>query len=86
MTARSDTFKIRAYGEVASMGGDVVQAVCEATVQRVPEYVNTVDEPWVENHANPLFPSGALQLNSINQSFGRRFKVISIRWLDQAEI
>jgi hypothetical protein len=86
MTARSDTFKIRAYGEVASMGGDVVQAVCEATVQRVPEYVNTVDEPWVENHANPLFPSGALQLNSINQTFGRRFKVISIRWLDQAEI
>jgi hypothetical protein len=86
LTARSDTFKIRAYGEVVSMGGDVVQAVCEATVQRVPEYVNTVDEPWVENYTNPLFPSGALQLNSINQSFGRRFKIVSIRWLDQAEI
>jgi Tfp pilus assembly protein PilX len=86
LTARSDTFKIRAYGEVVSMGGDVVQAVCEATVQRVPEYVNTVDEPWVENYTNPLFPSGALQLNSINQTFGRRFKIVSIRWLDQAEI
>ena len=86
LTARSDTFKIRAYGEVVSMRGDAVQAVCEATVQRVPEYVNTVDEPWVENYTNPLFPSGALQLNSINQSFGRRFKIVSIRWLDQAEI
>jgi len=86
LTARSDTFKIRAYGEVASIGGDVVQAVCEATVQRVPEYVNTVDEPWVENYTNPLFPSGALKLNSINQSFGRRFKIVNIRWLDRAEI
>ncbi len=77
LTARSDTFKIRAYGEVVSIGGDTVQAVCEATVQRVPEYVNTVDEPW--------FPDER-PLDSINQSFGRRFKVVNIRWLDRAEI
>ena len=86
LTARSDTFKIRAYGEVVSMRGDAVQAVCEAIVQRVPEYVNTVDEPWDENYTNPLFPDGAPQLDSINQSFGRRFKIVSIRWLDHAEI
>ncbi|MDG1301171.1 MAG: hypothetical protein P8R37_06240, partial [Opitutae bacterium] len=87
LTARSDTFKIRAYGEVVSMRGDAVQAVCEATVQRVPDYVNTVDEPWDENYINPLFPSGATpQLDSMNQTFGRRFKIVSIRWLDHAEI
>ena len=86
LTARSDTFKIRAYGEVVSIRGDAVQAVCEATVQRVPEYVNTVDEPWDENYANPLSPSGATQLDPLNQSFGRRFKIVSIRWLDHAEI
>ena len=86
LTARSDTFKIRAYGEVVSMRGDAVQAVCEATVQRVPEYLNTVDAPWDENYTNPLFPDGAPQLDSINQSFGRRFKIVSIRWLDHAEI
>ena len=88
LTARSDTFKIRAYGEVVSIGGDTVQAVCEATVQRVPEYVNTVNEPWVEDYTNPLFPDEdeERQLDSINQSFGRRFKIINIRWLDRAEI
>ena len=87
LTARSDTFKIRAYGEVVSMRGDAVQAVCEATVQRVPDYVNAVDEPWDENYTNPLFPGGATpQLDSMNQTFGRRFKIVSIRWLDHAEI
>ena len=86
LTARSDTFKIRAYGEVTSIGGGVVKAICEATVQRVPEYVNPVDEPWRENYANPLSPTGAAQLDSINQAFGRRFKVVNLRWLDQAEI
>jgi len=86
LTARSDTFKIRAYGEVVSMSGDVVQAVCEATVQRVPEYVNTADEPWIENDATPLFSSGVSQLDSINQVFGRRFKIVSVRWLDHTEM
>ena len=86
LTARSDTFKIRAYGEVASVGGGLVQAVCEATVQRVPEYINPVDDPWRENYANPLSPSGTPQLDQINQTFGRSFKVISFKWLAESEI
>ena len=86
LTARSDTFKIRAYGEVVSAGGDVIKAVCEATVQRVPEYLDPVDEPWDENDATPLFPTGSALLEPINQAFGRRFEIIQLRWLDQAEI
>ena len=86
LTARSDTFKIRAYGEVTTIGGGMVQAICEATVQRVPEYINPVDDPWSENYANPLSPTGAAQLDSINQTFGRRFKVVNLRWLDQSGI
>ena len=64
----------------------MVQAICEATVQRVPEYINPVDDPWSENYANPLSPTGAAQLDSINQTFGRRFKVVNLRWLDQSGI
>jgi hypothetical protein len=86
LTARSDTFKIRAYGEAISLRGDKIERVCEATVQRVPEYVDTVDEPWAENYANPLRPDGNPQLDRLNQNFGRRFKIISIRWLGPAEI
>jgi len=86
LTARSDTFKIRAYGEVTTIGGGMVQAICEATVQRVPGYINPVDDPWSENYANPLSPTGAAQLDSINQTFGRRFKVVNLRWLDQSGI
>jgi hypothetical protein len=86
LSARTDTFKIRAYGEVVSAGGDVIKAVCEATVQRVPEYLDPVDEPWDENDATPLFPTGSALLEPINQAFGRRFEIIQLRWLDQAEI
>jgi len=86
LSARSDTFKIRAYGEVVSAGGDVIKAMCEATVQRVPEYLDPVDEPWDENDATPLFPTGSALLEPINQAFGRRFEIIQLRWLDQAEI
>jgi hypothetical protein len=90
LTARSDTFKIRSYGEVVSMGGDVVQAVCEATVQRVPEYLDTetnpdYNQPWDEYDPDPATPANE-NLNLINQAFGRKFEIIHIRWLDHAEI
>jgi hypothetical protein len=91
MTARSDTFRIRSYGEVRSKVGSEVtsQAVCEAVVQRVPEYVDpntdpTNNEPWDEAF-DPLSPS-ASALNALNQQFGRRFKVVSFRWLASDEI
>ena len=90
LTARSDTFKIRAYGEVVSTGGDVVKAMCEATVQRVPEYLDTetnpdYNQPWDEYDTDPAIPVDE-NLNLINQAFGRRFKIINIRWLNRAEI
>jgi hypothetical protein len=91
LTARSDTFRIRAYGEVRSEVGSEVtsQAVCEAVVQRIPEYVDpdtdpTNNEPWDEAF-DPLSPS-ASALNTLNQQFGRRFKVVSFRWLASNEI
>ena len=81
LSARSDTFKIRAYGEVRDSDNNIIaQATCEAVVQRLPEYVDTEtdsnnNEPWDESN-----------LNTINQTYGRRFEIQSFRWLDQSEV
>ncbi|MDP4898550.1 MAG: hypothetical protein NWR03_12315 [Akkermansiaceae bacterium] len=91
LTARSDTFLIRSYGEVRSEDGTriLAKAVCEAVVQRVPEYFDAEtdgdnNEPWDEA-SNPFSPT-ASELNDLNQEFGRRFEVVSFRWLSQDEI
>ena len=42
LSARTDTFRIRAYGEVTDANGNIIaKAMCEAVVQRLPEYVDT---------------------------------------------
>jgi hypothetical protein len=85
LNARTDTFRIRAYGEVKDSSGKIIaQATGEAVVQRVPEYVDSStsaadNEAWDEH-------SVATPLNLINQSFGRRFKIVSFRWLDDNEV
>ena len=78
LTARSDTFRIRAYGEVRNASDNIIaMAMCEAVVQRLPEYVDSGNnEPWDEGNA----------LNATNQKFGRRFEIRNFRWLDESEI
>jgi hypothetical protein len=78
LSARSDTFKIRSYGETVNPNGEVEgRAWLEAVIQRIPEYVDPRDEAITE----PRNLSSA-----INQRFGRRYEVVSIRWLDASEI
>jgi hypothetical protein len=77
LTARGDTFRIRAYGEAGPTGGTKVKAWCEAVVQRVPEYIDPSQEPWV-------LPT-ALS-NPGNFRFGRRYEIVSFRWLSPSEI
>ena len=91
LAARSDTFRIRGYGEARSKDGSQIlaRATCEAVVQRFPEYMDPVtdasnNEPWDEA-TNPLSPS-ASKLNPINQLFGRRFKLVRFRWLNSNEV
>ena len=81
LSARSDTFKIRAYGEVRDADDKIIaQATCEAVVQRLPEYVDSeTDDPWDDDSETPT-------LNSTNQTYGRRFEIQSFRWLDQSEV
>ncbi|HKK30720.1 MAG TPA: hypothetical protein VKA18_10055, partial [Alphaproteobacteria bacterium] len=78
LTPRGDTFVIRTYGDALNAGNEVIaRAWCEAVVQRVPEYIDsTADAP--ETIARDLSPT--------NKKFGRKFKIVSFRWLSKDEI
>ncbi len=77
LSARSDTFRIRAYGESLDGDGKVEARVwCEAVVQRSPKFVDGADN-MMEAPAT---------LGSINKKFGRRFEIVSFRWLSPEEI
>ncbi|MGZ0654379.1 hypothetical protein ACWPKS_02125 [Coraliomargarita sp. W4R72] len=76
LSARSDTFRIRSYGESEGLDPSRTARVwCEAIVQRVPEYVDNSDLPTV-------IPSA----DTTNGEFGRRFVIVSFRWLTEDEI
>jgi hypothetical protein len=76
---RSDTFVIRTYGEAVNPATAVTEgrAWCEAVVQRVPEYVDKAD---AEETAPDALTS------DLNKAMGRRFKVVSFRWLTRSDI
>lgn len=79
ITPRSDTFVIRCRGEALDKSGNVVaSAVCEATVQRLPSYVDPAVDSQVEFKALPA--------TSPARTFGRAFSVTSFRWLNSQEI
>jgi hypothetical protein len=78
LSARSDTFVIRAYGNAVNPINDdvVAHAWCEAVVQRLPDYVDP---------ANAADASSS-DLTPTNATFGRRFHIISFRWLSADEV
>jgi hypothetical protein len=75
MTARGDTFIIRCYGDAKNpVNGDInSRAYAEALVQRLPDFLDPSDAA----HA-------ALTdlTQPENSTFGRRFKIVAFRWLD----
>jgi hypothetical protein len=78
MQVRSDYFRIRTCGEALDKSGKVLaKAWCEAFIQRMPDYVDSADKPETK----------FLELRSdVNTDFGRRFKLVSFRWLNPSEI
>ena len=80
MTTRGDTFTIRTYGETInpSTGKSDGKAWCEAVVQRVPNYLNKIDDPWKS-------PTDG-DFNEINKTFGRQFKIVRFRWLSEDDV
>ncbi|MFH1499679.1 MAG: hypothetical protein ABII82_17855, partial [Verrucomicrobiota bacterium] len=79
MTARSDTFRIRTYGEARNPVTDEVmgRAWCEATVQRLPDYVDPAANDAIDSRS---------ALAATNRHFGRKFIVTGFRWLAPDEI
>ncbi|MDQ8194650.1 hypothetical protein QEH59_09445 [Coraliomargarita sp. SDUM461004] len=77
LTARSDTFLIRTYGDATNptTGNVEGRAWCEAIVQRTSDYIDQSLD------ASALPTSG-----SNNERFGRNFRILSIRWLTENEV
>ena len=84
IAARSDTFRIRSYGEALSPDGKTViaKACCEAVVQRMPDYIDASNTP--SERLTSL--SDTTSLTPLNKRFGRKFEIVSFRWLSQIEI
>jgi hypothetical protein len=78
MAVRSDTFVVRTYGEVRNPRTGAIEgrAWAEAVVQRTPILVDDSQPP----------ETALASMNTTNQTFGRRFKVVSFRWLNENEI
>jgi hypothetical protein len=78
LSVRSDSFTIRAYGESVDGNNKVVaQAWCEAKVERDRNFVDSSDLPQT-------LLAGLK--NNVNKVFGRRFEMVSFRWLDNKEV
>jgi hypothetical protein len=112
LSARSDTFLIRTYGEVIDpsinqkdIGNSIAQnpnivlsrAWCELVVQRMPDYVATdaasLNDPSVTSGLAAPNPAAAGNYNGkndvlspVNATFGRRFRIISVKWLSASDI
>ena len=78
ITVRGDTFSIRCYGDATDKksGKILARAWCEAVVQRLPEFADSSDAPEKETAG----------LKPANARFGRRFEILSFRWLASEEI
>lgn len=80
LTVRSDTFVIRTYGSAVDKNGKVTsQAWCEAVLQRTPTPVLATD------NSDPAKPPNTT-LDNPGSKFGRKFEIISFRWLNSNEI
>ena len=88
LSTRSDTFTIRAYGDVTDKAGSPAAGACwiEAVVQRIPDFIDdsqlpetdvcNLDASW--KHNPNLLP--------INAVLGRRFIILSCRILKSNEL
>lgn len=77
ISVRSDSFLIRACGRKLDPTGKILaSAYCEAVIQRKADFVDPT---------NPA-TTAAASLSTLNKAFGRRFEIVSFRWLSQDEI
>jgi hypothetical protein len=78
LQVRSDSFRIRAMGQSLDTQGRVIASVtCEASVQRVANYLDSTDKP--ETGPDALTAD-------VNKRYGRQFQIVSFRWLAKEEL
>lgn len=85
ISVRDETFVVRAMGASSLVNGASAKAWCEAVYQRLPDYVDAS----VPAHEAPLGDANLLPLANdhlINVIFGRRFRLVSFRWLNAADL
>lgn len=86
LSARDDTFTIRAYGDVRDPSGKkiIASAVCEAVVRRTRDFVDPSNDPATADLSDS---SGSVSRKTpVNELFGRRFEIVSFRWLAPSEV
>ncbi len=77
ISVRDDTFTIRAYGDATDQDGNVIaKAWCEAVVKRTRQFSDTSDA------ADTINPP----VNPMNTTYGRRYEIVSFRWLSADEV
>lgn len=80
MSARDDTFTIRGYGDARSKSGQIeAQAWCEVVVRRQAEFVDDGDNAALNSTSSDIE-------SEINRKFGRRYELVSFRWLKSEEV
>jgi hypothetical protein len=82
VSVRDDTFTIRAYGDARAKDDAtkiVAKAWCEVIVRRQAEFLDTRDAATVQ-------PYSTAMTQTVNKTFGRRYRVVSFRWLSPSEI
>jgi hypothetical protein len=74
---RSNTFTIRTYGDSVDIHGEVTStAYLEAVVQQVTDFVDPTD--IATTHMDDI--------STINNQFGRKFKIVSYKWLNESDL
>lgn len=86
LSARSDTFTIRSYGEFEDQAGNVIsRAWCEAVVQRVPDYQDSSKPSGESSDLQPY--ELPLTTDSYDtHTLRRKYEIIRFRWLVPEEI
>jgi hypothetical protein len=82
ISVRDDTFTIRAYGDARDKNDPnkiLARAWCEATVRRLADYTDSTDPRQITTDSPSM-------KSEINKRYGRRFEIVSFRWLHHDEI
>ena len=91
LNVRSDTFIVRTYGITEGKINSRVtgRAWLEAVVQRYPDFMWTGNDPTHGKQDADIMPENdpdKRKLNPVNRYFGRRFRIVSMRWLSPDEV